>query len=147
MQKVQIKNINFTQYTLTDEKEEYIVSLEFLGEKKPKVGDVLYMFRSCNKLEYLESLDFTNTTDSLGQMFFASWDSPIQDLNIVGTIPTTFTTDLSVLRKLNKKCLLDILNALLYSANGSTLKIGGTNLAKLTDDDISIATNKGWSIV
>lgn len=43
MKKVQIKNINFTQYTLTDEKEEYIVSLEFLGEKKPKVGDVLYI--------------------------------------------------------------------------------------------------------
>lgn len=122
-------------------------NLEEVYGLNDRVGNVLYTLRACSKLEYLESLDFTNTTDALGQMFYASWNIPIQDLNIVGTIPTTFTTDLSILSKLNKKCLLDILNALLYSADGSTLKIGATNLAKLTDDDISIATNKGWSIV
>ena len=30
---------------------------------------------------------------------------------------------------------------------GATIRLGSTNLAKLTDEQIAIATNKGWTLV
>ena len=43
--------------------------------------------------------------------------------------------------------LVKILNALGEVSETQTLKIGEANLAKLTDEQIAIATNKGWSVV
>jgi hypothetical protein len=51
---------------------------------------------------------------------------------------------------LSKESLLYIINNLYdLTANGlsgQTLNIGSTNIAKLTEDEIAIATNKGWTI-
>ena len=50
---------------------------------------------------------------------------------------------------LSRDSLLSIINILKdYSGTGTsqTLTIGETALARLTDDDISIATNKGWTL-
>lgn len=52
--------------------------------------------------------------------------------------------------KLTKETLLNTISILKdFSGTSitSTLSIGATNLAKLTDEDIAIATNKGWSVV
>ena len=55
---------------------------------------------------------------------------------------TSFSND----RKLSRESLLSIINNL-EVVSGQTLTLGSVNLAKLTDDDIAIATNKGWSVV
>ena len=55
---------------------------------------------------------------------------------------TSFSND----KKLSRESLLSILNNL-EVVSGETLTLGSVNLAKLTDDDIAIATNKGWSVV
>ena len=55
---------------------------------------------------------------------------------------TSFSND----KKLSRESLLSILNNLSV-VSGETLTLGSVNLAKLTDDDIAIATNKGWSVV
>ena len=55
---------------------------------------------------------------------------------------TSFSND----TKLSRESLLSILNSL-EVVSGETLTLGSVNLAKLTDDDIAIATNKGWSVV
>ena len=55
---------------------------------------------------------------------------------------TSFSND----KKLSRESLLSIINNLSV-VSGQTLTLGSINLAKLTDDDIAIATNKGWSVV
>jgi hypothetical protein len=34
----------------------------------------------------------------------------------------------------------------LAKVSGKTLTLGTTNIAKLTEDEIAIATNKGWTV-
>lgn len=43
--------------------------------------------------------------------------------------------------------IVGLLNALPQSTGGYSFQIGQTNIAKLTDDEIAIATDKGWSLV
>lgn len=42
--------------------------------------------------------------------------------------------------------LVTILNNLATVTSTKTLTMGSTNLAKLTDDEKAIATNKGWTL-
>ena len=61
-------------------------------------------------------------------------------------------------KSITKESLIDVINNGLYDlsltydvANGETLYtqqlvLGSTNLAKLTADEIAIATSKGWSV-
>ena len=42
--------------------------------------------------------------------------------------------------------IVEIINNLPTLDEPGTLTIGTTNLAKLTDDQIAIATNKGWTL-
>ena len=68
------------------------------------------------------------------------------------------TLDLSTDRLLSHDSLIDVITNGLYDlnftydvANGGTLYtqkliLGGTNLAKLTAEEIAIATNKGWTV-
>lgn len=43
-------------------------------------------------------------------------------------------------------CLIDILNKL-GTGSGSTLTLGTANMSKLSEDEIKIATDKGWTVV
>ena len=67
-------------------------------------------------------------------------------------IKTTGTIDISHLTQLDHNSLLVIINGLYdYIGAGSSgtryIKLGATNLAKLSDEEKAIATNKGWTIV
>ena len=53
---------------------------------------------------------------------------------------------------LTNQTLVGLMNALYdYAGAGDTdtheCEIGSTNLAKLTDEQIAIATNKGWTVI
>ena len=48
--------------------------------------------------------------------------------------------------KLTYESLVGIINKLPQATTALTLTLGSTNLAKLTDDDIKIATDKGWTL-
>ena len=66
-------------------------------------------------------------------------------------IQTTGTIDISHLTQLEHSSLLVIINGLYdYVAAGNTrtryIKLGATNLAKLSDEEKAIATSKGWTI-
>mgnify|MGYP003291954794 CR=1 FL=1 len=47
---------------------------------------------------------------------------------------------------LDTTSLLDVINNLSTITTSKTLTLGSTLLAKLTEDQIAIATNKGWTI-
>jgi len=48
---------------------------------------------------------------------------------------------------LSKESLVNILNALPNSTKGYSIDLGATNIAKLTDEETAIATNKGWTLI
>ena len=78
--------------------------------------------------------------------------SSLQHLEGNLMLKTTGTLDISHLTQLDHSSLLVIINGLYdYVSAGSSgtryIKLGATNLAKLSDEDKAIATNKGWTIV
>lgn len=54
--------------------------------------------------------------------------------------------DFSYSRQLTHDSLMSIINNLAEVSSTKTLTLGSTNLAKLTDDEKAIATNKGWTL-
>ena len=55
--------------------------------------------------------------------------------------------DISASTKFTREALLEIIGNLKAQTSGSKkLTMGSTNLAKLTDEDKAIATNKGWTL-
>ena len=67
-------------------------------------------------------------------------------------LKTIGTLDISHLTQLDHSSLLVIINGLYdYVSAGNSrtryIKLGATNLAKLSDEEKAIATNKGWTIV
>ena len=66
-------------------------------------------------------------------------------------LKTTGTIDISHLTQLDHSSLLVIINGLYdYVSAGTSgtryIKLGATNLAKLSDEDKAIATSKGWTL-
>ena len=66
-------------------------------------------------------------------------------------IQSNGTIDISHLTQLDHSSLLVIINGLYdYVTAGNTrtryIKLGNVNLAKLSDEEKAIATNKGWTI-
>ena len=55
--------------------------------------------------------------------------------------------DIHYSTKFTREALLEIIGNLKAQTSGNkTLTMGATNLAKLTDEDKAIATNKGWTL-
>lgn len=106
-----------------------------------KVNTVSNMFYNCNSLKSLKS--FKN----LGKSYTSSTSNY-----------SNYTLDLSTCTSLTYESLIDILTNGLYdlnltydTANNGTLRrqslvLGETNLAKLTEEEIAIATGKGWNV-
>lgn len=108
------------------------------------VTDISDWITSCNGLHTIAKLDFSNVVT--GE--FASTWSGVRDLkNLGGFTGLKINVDLSGSTNLTKESLLNVINeAADVTANPKTLTFGATNLAKLTDEEKAIATNKGWTL-
>ena len=105
-----------------------------------KVTDMSYMFQNCSKLTTIPQLDVSKVTN-MNNMF--SGCSSLKSILMTG-IKVSF--DISYSTKFEESDLVTILNNLATLKSTESLKMGATNLAKLTDDEKSIATNKGWTL-
>ena len=117
-----------------------LVTLNMNNLDLSKVTNVSYMFSSASKLT---NLQFGN---NLGKAY-----------NLQSTGYSNYKLDLSACVNLTHESLMSVINGL-YDlnltfdvANGGTLYkqilvLGATNLAKLTEEEIAIATNKGWTV-
>lgn len=83
----------------------------------------------------------TGTKNAFFQCF-ALQDLTIYDLPNMNLTNIGFT----YCTKLTLSSLQNIVNALPTTTSGYKCTIGTTNLAKLSDTDIQIATNKGWTL-
>ena len=108
-----------------------------------KVTTMYYMFSYCNSLTSLDLSGFdTSNVTNMSDMFsgcsgLTSLDS-MQNISVALSLSSTL---------LDETSLLDVIDNLSTVTTSQTLTLGSTLLAKLTEEQIAIATNKGWTVV
>ncbi len=101
------------------------------------------MFSSCSRLTTIPQLDTSNVT-SMNNMF-----SYCGSLTTIHMINMKVNFDISSSTKFTREALVEIINNcydLTTLNKTASLTMGPTNLAKLTDEDKLIATNKGRTL-
>lgn len=105
-----------------------------------KVTSMSSMFNTCNKLETVPQLDTSNVT-TFARMFYRCYN-----LTTILMTGMKINFDISASNNFTREALVTILNNLGTVTTTRTLTMGATNLAKLTNEDKDIATNKGWTL-
>lgn len=108
------------------------------------------MFNSCSGLTSL-NLSGLNLSKVTSMRYMFNGCTALTDLNMNGAIlPKMNLTDwiLYLRTSLTAESLVSVLNALqqLNEGESYTCQLGADNLAKLTDEQKAIATNKGWTL-
>ena len=107
-----------------------------------KVTDMTSMFDFCKSLTTIPLID-TSSVTSMGSMLYRCYK--LTDLG--GFIGLKCDLDLYDSPLITHESLLNVINkAADVTASPATLTLGSTNLAKLTDEEKAIATNKGWTL-
>ena len=122
----------------------YIPTLDI--SKVDKDWGIGYMFANSQKLETIEKLIVSENTAYATTMFNA--DTGLKNLIFEGTIAKNNLT-LSACTSLTHESLMSVINNLKdFTGTGTTMTVtlGTTNLAKLTDTEKAIATEKGWTL-
>lgn len=130
-----IANADWSQVTNAASMFNYCTYLTTVPELNlSNVTNIAQMFRYCFALTNLGG--FKN----LGQAYLTSDAANISEYKL----------DLSTCSSLTHDSLMNVINKLYDIAtkgcNTQQLVLGSTNLAKLTAEEIAIATNKGWSV-
>lgn len=104
--------------------------------------DMGYFIAGCQLLAKVSGLNLMNATSV--SSFFSSC-AKLEDLDIRNI---TKSINITSCTKLSRQTLLKIINNLvdLTGQTGQTLTLGSTNRNKLSDEDISIALSKNWTI-
>ena len=99
------------------------------------------MFTNCFQLTTIPQID-TSSVTNMSYMFYSC--SSLADLG--GLMGLKCDIDLSSC-PLTHDSILNVINkAADVTASPKTLTLGSTNLAKLSDEEKAIATNKGWTL-
>ena len=70
--------------------------------------------------------------------------SALTDIN--GDLALKISFKLSPCTKFTHESLMNVLNSIQSVSTKQTLTLGSTNLAKLTNEEKAIATEKGWTL-
>lgn len=109
------------------------------------VTEFTYMFNRCTSLETIREIDFSSA--KYASDVFTDCTN-LKTINVKGTIGIS-GLNFQNSTELSHDSLMSIYNALANKKGVSgtwKLTIGSTNLAKLSDDEKLIATNKGWTV-
>nr|DAH80675.1 MAG TPA: leucine-rich repeat protein [Caudoviricetes sp.] len=102
-----------------------------------------YLFRECNSLTSLSlPAGFGQNATSLSYCF----RNCLSLVDIIGNPNFKESLNLSPCTKLTHDSLMVVINGLQTVTTAQTLTLGATNLAKLTDEEKKVATDKGWTL-
>ena len=105
------------------------------------VTNMRSMFYYCSSLATVPQFDTSKVTN-MSSMF-----NGCSSLEAIHMININANLDISASTKFTREALLEIIGNLKAQTSGTkTLTMGSTNLAKLTDEDKKIATDKGWTL-
>lgn len=97
-----------------------------------------FSITGCSNLESIPAYDLSNITSiNISDLY------KLKEFHATG-MKVSFNISSST--NFTKEALVEILNNLATVTTTQTLTMGATNLAKLTDEDKAIATNKGWTL-
>lgn len=117
-----------------------------------------FMFGWCHSLTTIPQLDLSKVTNVASMFITCLALTTLGGFQNLGMAYSTnqnanysrYTLNLSNSTKLTHDSLMNVLNNLYDIAtkgcNAQQLILGSTNLAKLTAEEIAIATNKGWTV-
>ena len=107
-----------------------------------KVTNMSRMLSQCYNLTTVPAFDTSNVTDMGDMFYYCEAIEQIHMINIRANLDISFCT------KMTREALLEVLGNLkdLTGATSKKLTLGSDLLAKLTEDDIAIATNKNWTL-
>ena len=116
-----------------------------------KLKNISYLFSGCSGLTSVDmsGWDLSGAVTDTGMTYAFQQCSSLTDLNFDGvTLPkTNIDMRLDSCTALTVDSLLSVLNALpQLEGTSKTCRLGSTNLAKLTDEQKAIATNKHWAL-
>lgn len=107
-----------------------------------KASVLSYTFHNCDALKSVDKLIVSASTTYEGVFHNCA---NLEDIVFDGTIGQNFM--MYNCDKLTHDSLMSILNCLEAKTAGTwTVTLGATNLAKLTDAEKAIATEKGWTL-
>lgn len=104
------------------------------------VTNATYMFVGCLALTSIPQFDLSKISNLTGMLDYCISLTEIHMKNISVSLDIHWST------KMERTALLEVINNLSSVTTTQTLTLGDTLKAKLTDDDIAIATNKGWTV-
>lgn len=134
--RVFVQNNNISQFNVVWETDEKVSVPGLFCESKGKITS-------------LKDFNLTSCGETIFTGYFFGGIGSIANPNL-----TTFkchgiqsyNLNVSYYNNLSKESLLNIIDCLCETTTTLTLTLGSTNLAKLTSEEISIATNKGWTV-
>ena len=109
------------------------------------VTSMYHMFSGCNNLTTVPAYDVSNVGGP-GSAGFAGMFYECYKLKSISMTNIGADLDIHHSTKFERSDLLVILNNLKTVTSTTTLTMGDANLAKLSDEDKAIATNKGWTL-
>lgn len=120
-----------------------IKSIVFPDGFGKKLSNIYNGFSNCSALE---SISFPAGFGSMCKTFSGCFAECSSLTTINGGIEANVSLDLSPCTKLTHDSLMNIINSIQTVTSKQKLTLGSTNLAKLTEADKQIATDKGWTL-
>ena len=145
LQTLDLSGLNTENVTNMSSMFYYCTSLQTLdlsGLNTENVTNMSSMFYYCTSLQTLDLSGLnTEKVTNMQNMFSYCWNlenftAPIFRISVAFGFATKLTHD----------SLMSIINNLATVTTTQTLTLGATNIAKLTTDEIAIATGKGWTV-
>lgn len=105
------------------------------------------LFKGCGSLESIPALNFSSmSSDSM--TFTYNWIAGCYALKEINILDIHYNIKISVSTQFTREALVEIIGNLrdMTGSSAKTLTMGSTNMAKLTTDDIAVATAKNWTI-
>lgn len=141
-----------------DYNQNYNYVLDLTKWDTSKVNNMNLMFRGIG-LKAINILGLNASSVTNGQNMFNSYSTYVKSLVGDTSLEEVVNNNLSILIGLkisldlvidvNKQSLIALFNGVadLSGKESKTLKLGSANFAKLTDEDIKIVTDKGWTVI
>ena len=105
-----------------------------------KIGKMNYMFQNCSALTEIPALDASNVDA------FTSTFKGCSSLTAIHMTGMKASFDISASTQFTDNDLHEIIDNLATVSSTQTLTMGATNLAKVSQEYVAKATNKGWTL-
>lgn len=119
-----------------------LTTLDVSGFDTSNITNMNSMFKGCKNLTSLDVSGFdTSNVTNMGEMFYGC--SKLIGLDSMQNILVNLDLSSTIL---DTTSLLDVIDNLATVSTTQTLTLGSTLLAKLTEEQIATAINKGWTV-